>query len=94
MLNSSKNFLPSYQPLLMKGKGSFGNVLEAIDKTTNKKVAIKRVHKVENLVSREIQILNELKDCANVINLLRVFYSVDLNDSLVQNLVFDYYNSK
>ena len=41
------------------------------------KVAIKRTVRVGNKVSREFEILNSLKDCPNIVQLLDFFYSKD-----------------
>lgn len=45
-----------YKIMNKKGEGTFGVVFEAIGKD-NKKVAIKRIHKVSNIISRELTIL-------------------------------------
>ena len=60
MLNSS---IPDYEPISLRGSGAFGYVIEAYDKIHDARVAIKRTHKVGNKLSREYQILSELKDC-------------------------------
>ena len=44
--------LPNYELVRVIGSGSFGYVFEGLDRTNNKKVAIKRVEKVGNVLSR------------------------------------------
>lgn len=51
------SFLPNYKIIRTIGHGSFGYVFEAWSPTDNKKVAIKRIHKVSNQMSREYSIL-------------------------------------
>ena len=87
MLNSS---IPDYEPISLRGAGAFGYVIEAYDKIHDVRVAIKRTHKVGTKLSREYQILSEIKDCENVIKLLDTFYSVNDDGKVIQNLVFEY----
>lgn len=47
-----------------------GYVFEAIDKNTNKKVALKRIEKVGTQLSREYEILFEVKDCDHIVKIL------------------------
>ncbi len=56
----------------------------------NRKVAVKRVRKAERKVSREYQILSELKGCKHCVELLEVFYTVGDNEKITQNFVFEY----
>jgi len=81
----------SYQILRLIGQGTFGRVYEALDEKKSK-VAIKRVEKNANFISREADIL-KLVSHANCIKLLDVFYSYDEStpDKKWQNLVFDYF---
>jgi glycogen synthase kinase 3 beta len=73
------------------GQGTFGKVYEAEDNKSTK-VAIKRVEKVANAVSREVDILKMInhKHC---IKLLDVFYTSEDGgvENKFQNLVFDYH---
>lgn len=60
------NLEPWYKFVKFWGKGSFGVVGEYLDTLTNKKVAIKKLHKVEDIVDakwmlREIRILSKFK---------------------------------
>jgi len=87
MLNSS---IPDYEPISLRGAGAFGYVIEAYDKIHDVRVAIKRTHKVGTKLSREYQILSEIKDCDNVIKLLDTFYTVNDDGKVIQNLVFEY----
>ena len=67
--------LPNYEITKVLGSGSFGYVFEAIDKTHKRKVAWKRIQKVGKKLSREYEILNQLKGHDNVVKLLDFFYS-------------------
>ena len=87
MLNSS---IPDYEPISLRGSGAFGYVIEAYDKIHDARVAIKRTHKVGNKLSREYQILSELKDCDYIVKLLDTFYTVNDDGKVIQNLVFEY----
>lgn len=55
-----------YQPIKLIGKGSYGDVVEALDLNTNQSVAIKYIYNCDNTeyasvkTQREIQILNIL----------------------------------
>ena len=46
-----------------------GYVFEALDINDNKKVAIKRIEKVGEQLSREYEILFEIKNCQNIIQI-------------------------
>jgi hypothetical protein len=52
-------------------------VFEAFDKDHNMTVAVKRTSKVGDIVSREWEILDKLKGCHNVVQMLDIFYSED-----------------
>jgi len=82
--------LPSFLPLKLKGSGTFGYVFEAIDLSNNQRVAVKRIRKAEKNVSREYKILQELKDCPRVVQLLDVFYTEDDQKKITQNLVMEF----
>ena len=84
--NQSFVALPNYEIIRVVGSGSFGSsliiftfsllylisgyVFEAWDPTNKKRVALKRVEKVGTQLSREYEILFELKDCDNVVQIL------------------------
>ena len=87
MLNSS---IPDYEPISLRGSGAFGYVIEAYDRVHDTRVAIKRTHKVGSKLSREYQVLSELKDCDYIVKLLDTFYSVNDDGKVIQNLVFEY----
>jgi serine/threonine protein kinase len=40
-----------YEPIKLIGKGTYGAVISATDKVTQKKVAIKKLGKIDDLVS-------------------------------------------
>ena len=67
-----------------------GFVFEAIDVNNHKRVAVKRTQKVGNVVSREYEVLNKLKGCDNVVQMLDFFYSTDRKQRLIQNTVMEY----
>jgi len=82
----------SYQIIRLVGQGTFGKVYEAIDEH-NKRVAIKRVEKSGNFISREVDIL-EIINHPHCIKLLDVFYTYpddEASDKSWQNMVFDFY---
>jgi len=81
----------SYQILRLIGQGTFGKVFEALDENKSK-VAIKRVERNANFISREADIL-KLVNHPNCIKLLDVFYSFDEStpEKKWQNLVFDFF---
>jgi serine/threonine protein kinase len=81
---------PNYDLIKELGSGCFGIVYLAKDKATGRQVAIKRVEKKGELVSRESQILHNLNNCENCINLLDFFYTRDDKETLTQNMVFEY----
>ena len=76
------------------GNGNYGHVLYAFDKKNNRKVAIKRTHKKGKLLSKEIKIYRILGDCIYVPELYDVFYSIQEGEVIIQNLVFQYVESK
>jgi len=91
MTNSNQ---PFFIPISLLGKGSFGCVLEAIDKETQEKVAMKRIHKLGKFLSRESKILFDIRGVANVVEIQKLIYSSDDNGLTVQNLIFNCYDSK
>ena len=82
--------VPDYVPLNLKGSGAFGYVIEAYDRNKDIRVAIKRTHKVGTKLSREYEILSELKDCDYIVKLLEVFYTTNDDKKIIQNLVFEF----
>jgi len=97
---SKQEFPPNLCPISLKGSGTFGKlflgtfyigyVFEALDKDNNRTVAVKRVRKAEKKMSREYQILSELKGSKHCIELLDVFYTVGSDNKLTQNFVMEY----
>jgi glycogen synthase kinase 3 beta len=83
-------FVPDYVPLALKGSGVFGYVIEAYDRNRDIRVAIKRTHKVGTKLSREYEILSELKDCEYIVKLLDVFFTTNDDKKVIQNLVFEF----
>jgi len=84
----------TYQIVRLIGQGTFGKVYEAID-DNNRRVAIKRVEKSGNFISREVDILRSI-DHPNCLRLLDVFYTYpeDADDDRKwQNIVLDYFPS-
>ena len=80
-----------YQQIRILGSGTFGTVILAYDHSNDSNVAIKRVNKVTKNISREIEILCEVKGCPYIIDMLDVFYTVNPDNNLVmQNMVFEY----
>ena len=67
-----------------------GYVFEAIDPHTGESVAIKRTSKSGEYVSREFEVLDRLRGCENVVQLLNIYYSKNEEGKVVQNLVFEF----
>lgn len=86
--------LPNYQPISLRGSGSFGCVIEAYDKNRDKRVAIKRTQKVSKTLSREFEILEALKECEQTVQMLDIFYTINKEGNVVQNIVFEFLPSK
>ncbi len=82
--------IPNYVPLTIRGSGAFGYVIEAYDKDKDYRVAIKRTHKVGKKLSREYQVLSEIRDCEDVVRMDKVFYTINNEGQIVQNTVFEY----
>jgi len=82
-----------YRLIRELGSGSFGVVYLGFDNQTNQYVAIKRVEKIGDLVSREYEILDKIKNSALCINLLDFFYTNNMHGQLIQNMVFEYFSS-
>jgi len=82
--------LPNYEIIKVVGSGSFGYVFEAWDHTNNKRVALKRIEKVGNQLSREYEILFELRDCDHIVKILDFYYSKTDSGKLIQNIVFEF----
>ena len=61
-----------------------------MDRIHNRRVAIKRTHKVDKKLSREYEILSKIKDSDYVVKLLDAFYSVNNDGKIIQNLVFEF----
>ena len=75
------------------GVGAFGHVFSGYDRKENRKVAIKRSHKKNKILSQELRIYEILGNCVHVPELLKIFFSADDNGLLIQNLVFEYIES-
>ena len=88
-----KNY-PDMEPISLRGAGAFGYVVEAYDKNSDNRVAVKRTHKVGNKLSREFQVLNELRDIDECVKMLDTFYTVNDDGKVIQNVVFEYVSSK
>lgn len=67
-----------------------GYVFEAFDKAHQKTVAVKRTTKAGEFVSREFEVLDRLRGCRNVIQLLDIYYSKNEEGKTAQNLIFEF----
>ena len=85
---------PDYEPISLRGAGAFGYVIEAYDKNQDQRVAIKRTHKVGSKLSREYQVLADLRECEQCVKMLDTFYTVNDDGKVIQNVVFEYVSSK
>lgn len=85
----------TYQIIRLVGQGTFGKVYEAFDEQ-KRRVAIKRVEKSGNFISREVDILETINH-PNCIKLLDVFYTYSddeetpSTEKIWQNMVFDFF---
>lgn len=70
------------------GRGTFGIVYKAYDLLLNKDVAIKQIAKNSECVSKEVEILERMKDCRNCVRMLDVFYG--FTKQLNEFIVFEY----
>ena len=86
----SSDSIPDYVAVSLKGTGAYGYVIEAYDRKKDIKVAIKRTHKVGTKLSREYEILSEIKDCPYVVKLIEVFFTTNEDKKVIQNLVFEF----
>ena len=82
--------IPNYVPLTIRGSGAFGYVIEAYDKDKDCRVAIKRTHKVGTKLSREYQVLSEIKYSEDIVKMDKVFYTLNDKGQIIQNTVFEY----
>ena len=86
----NSTYVPDYVPLSLKGSGAFGYVIEAYDRERDMRVAIKRTHKIGTKLSREYEVLSELKDCEYIVKLIDAFYTTNDDKKIIQNLVFEF----
>lgn len=61
-----------------------------MDPHTGERIAIKRTSKSGEFVSREFEVLDRLKGCDHVVQMLNIFYSKNQEGKIVQNLVFEF----
>ena len=73
-----------YKIIKSIGKGSFGEVFEAENSITNKRVALKRIKKTEGSFKNEIKICNYLSNIPGIYNLH--WYG---SDNIYKYVVFD-----
>eukprot|EP00607_Mallomonas_marina_P008638 CAMPEP_0182423622 /NCGR_PEP_ID=MMETSP1167-20130531/9686_1 /TAXON_ID=2988 /ORGANISM="Mallomonas Sp, Strain CCMP3275" /LENGTH=649 /DNA_ID=CAMNT_0024602769 /DNA_START=100 /DNA_END=2049 /DNA_ORIENTATION=+ len=99
--NDKNIFWGKYEPGVLMGKGSYGVVTQAIDRESNKKVAIKFIPKVDenfqiaNKTVREIILLHAIR-CKYVIQLLDlhchnkgVYVVTELCEYDLQKIIYD-----
>lgn len=73
--------------------GTFGHVFKAHISKQSKKVAWKRIPKVTKKLSREFRILETIKNKQYLIQLIEVFYTINSNNQIIQNLIFPFYET-
>ena len=86
--------MPTLKPLSILGSGSFGSVLEVLESRTNTRLALKLSYKFGDAFSREIEMLDKVKDCKYTVNYLDSFYSFHKktrysSHHLVQKILFE-----
>ena len=79
-----------YQLQKVLGSGSFGYVFLATHMPTGTRRAIKRIEKVGTQLSREYEVLAELKSLPHCVQLQECFFTKNEEGKLVQNLVFEF----
>ena len=84
------SYLPDYYAVMVTGSGSFGHVYKACDRTHNYLNALKVTHKVGPKLSREFDILTQLKDCEYIVKLLDTYYTLNDEKKVIQNLIFEF----
>jgi len=88
----------SYEIVKQIGSGSYGYVVEAIQKSTGKKVAIKRLNKIFDdtidckRILREVTLLRKLK-YANLVNIIEILEPTDLKNFDTIYVVMEYAQS-
>ena len=86
--------IDKYEPLKVLGSGSYGKVIEAIDKTTKKKVAIKKINELfhdlidTKRILREITLLRFMKN-TYIVELLDIVYNKSEKDFDCIYLIFE-----
>ena len=86
--------LDRYEPIKVLGSGSYGKVVEAIDKTTNKNVAIKKINELfvdlidTKRILREITLLLFMKN-QFIVELLDIIYNKTEKDFDCLYLIFE-----
>lgn len=85
---------PCFEGYKFIGNGNYGHVFFSYDKKNNRRIAIKRTHKNGKLLSKEVKVYRVLGDCMYVPELYDVFYSIQDGEVIIQNLVFEYVESK
>ena len=86
--------LNKYEPVKVLGAGSYGKVIEAIDKSTKKKVAIKKINELfvdlvdSKRVLREITLFRFMKN-RFIVELLDIDYDRNDKDFECIYLIFE-----
>ena len=82
--------VPDYEPISPRNSGAVNYGIEVYDRVHDSRVVLKRTYKLGTKLSREYEILSELKDCEYIIKLIDTFYSDNDEGKLIQNLVLEY----
>ena len=90
MKEKTYSYLPDNYPVVIKGSGSFGHVFKAYDRTHDYLAALKVTHKVGPKLSREYDILSQIKDSEYIVKLLDTYYTMNEEKKLKQNLIFEF----
>lgn len=84
---------PKYAIECFIANGTFGHVFRAVELKTGQTVAWKRIPKATRVLSREFEILEQIKGLPYIISYSEIFYTVNSSNQMVQNLIFPYCDS-
>ncbi|KAH8740987.1 protein kinase domain containing protein [Cryptosporidium ryanae] len=91
-MNSSTKEFHKYELIKEIGSGTFGRVWMARDLENNEFIAIKRRPKWQNMMSREVEAMESVKNKEGLAQIKNSFYSVTPGGIIMQNIVMPLMN--